>query len=335
MRKGFFLTESEKNRISNLYGGNKLFLLEATEPPTDPTEVKAFMDWADKKDPNWVLLTTNPEKKGISKKSDGTPRKMYGNPNSGSYKRAWAASGETYTKEKGGGKEDPAVDPKSNEKWIYLSGNPYVKVTSTKGDIQKLLDAGTLDGKTLVYRKGITTTWTAIKSLPDYFDLVPDVPGGNDDKKDDDGSPAVPDQKDDGTAVTTDKTKAKADANTSVSSNYSAVNYQANKEGADPVNNYSPIQTPDISGFNQWYTSIFKLSPAKGTINNKDKDNITYTIDMGNGLTKTYNYDSKSKTWRLPQGQNDGIEIKAQEPEKKEDKPQTPEYVKPSERKTS
>jgi hypothetical protein len=98
MRKGFFLTESEKNRISNLYGGTKMFLLEATAPmPTDiPTQIK-FADWMDQKHPKWIT-------KNDGTKVNSTNTKIRQNntwATSTSFKRAWNTYGDDFNNQNG------------------------------------------------------------------------------------------------------------------------------------------------------------------------------------------------------------------------------------------
>jgi hypothetical protein len=117
MRKGFFLTESEKNRISGLYN-NKLFLIEAVDPPKDAEEVKAFQDWMDAKYPSgWAKSKSGTLFTIKKKQSNG-----YGvYPMRPQTKLAWEddSKGGVYRKEKGN------VTVSSDKTWWVWSNGTY------------------------------------------------------------------------------------------------------------------------------------------------------------------------------------------------------------------
>lgn len=148
MRKGFFLTESEKNRISNLYGGNKLFLLEATTPPPNTKEERVeFSKWMDDKYGEWVSLSG-----GRKSKSPGTwaQSKPF---QSTSWQNAWDKYGDEYTQEKKGNKPGTGgVTTQEAKEFWYDSQSP--KGPKTKQEILDLFSAGSITVNTKIYHTG-------------------------------------------------------------------------------------------------------------------------------------------------------------------------------------
>jgi hypothetical protein len=317
MRKGFFLTESERNRISNLYGGNKMFLLESTNPPTDPEEVKKFMDWADTKDPNWVVLKLNPKKTGTSKNSDGTPRKkVYGNPNSASYKKAWAASGETYMKEKGTGGSMAESQKKEfryfkNDKWSSLL---------TKDEMEKAYEKGDFKGSDRVFKVGMTISNNSypiacqVQGLDIPCDPITVDTGTTGDTK----IKNTYQSKIGAQGLTKPKFSSPYD-NISASTATDFINAINNNAGVNP---YQSKYTHQFSneGLKNYLAQIYGLNVPADTpiyLNSNDKSG---TITIGNTKT-TYYYDQKNNTWDLPQTQGN---VEFIQPKTREEAPKAP-----------
>lgn len=147
MRKGFFLTESEKNRITNLYGGSKIFLLEAdTPPPTTKEERVEFSKWMDDKYGEWVSLPN-----GRMAKSPGTwaQTKPF---QSGSWSRAWDKYGDDYTKEKGGN-----VSGGGDKKWrVWNDQSKKYEGPYTLEELQTKFTNNEITGETYVAHPDVT-----------------------------------------------------------------------------------------------------------------------------------------------------------------------------------
>lgn len=168
MRKGFFLTESEKNRISDLYGGNKTFLFEEEAPLTDPDDIKKFQKWMDDNFADWAESIKNPARKYKVVPSTGYGR--FG-PQT---KKAWndPEKGGVYRDEQGLSTAGSNVSITQKKEWYYWNGYSQSRAM-TIDEMKKSISDGTINADTLVYRQGLPG-WIKASNAPD-LDVPPSV----------------------------------------------------------------------------------------------------------------------------------------------------------------
>lgn len=173
MRKGFFLTESEKNRISDLYGGNKTFLFEqeSLHQLTNKTDIENFQTWLDEKYPNgWAESIKN---KGTYYTVNGKPERGFGRfgPQT---KKAWnnPKIGGVYRDEQGSSTAGSNVSITQKKEWYYWNGHSQSRAM-TIDEMKKSISDGTINGNTLVYRQGLPG-WIKASNAPD-LDVPPSV----------------------------------------------------------------------------------------------------------------------------------------------------------------
>jgi hypothetical protein len=160
MRKGFFLTESEKNRISNLYGGTKMFLLEAIDPPGSVEEIKAFQKWLDDNYGEWAYSQRNGINYKVSEKGWG-----YGSFGSQTKAKWEGEEGEKYRSEKGTTSGGNVTVTQKKEWWYYENDQPFGP--KTKDELLQLFSDGDIDGDTYVFAQGITPAPTKASNVTD------------------------------------------------------------------------------------------------------------------------------------------------------------------------
>jgi hypothetical protein len=313
MRKGFFLTESEKNRISNLYGGNKIFLLEATAPmPTDiPTQTK-FADWMDQKHPNWIQ-----KKDGTKINSTNTKiRKNNTWSSSPSFKKAWDTYGDEFEKEKGTG--GSMTESQKKEFRYYKNGKWSPSLT--KDEMEKAYEKAEFTGNDRVFKVGMTIS-------NNNYPMACQVQGLD--------IPCDPITADTGTTGDTkikntyqSKIGAQGLTKPKFSSPYENISASTATDFINAINNnagvnpYQSKYTHQFSneGLKNYLAQIYGLNLPADTpiyLNSNDKSG---TITIGNTKT-TYYYDQKNNTWDLPQTQGN---VEFIQPKTREEAPKAP-----------
>lgn len=300
MKRGFVLTESEKNRIKKIY--NRGPLMEATSPiPTDTDEIKKFEDWMDEKHPNWVTLTTN-GKMGNSKKSDGTPRSMYGSANSPSFQRAWEKWGDDYVKETGGTPGSPTYD----EFGYYDKAAKKFVGPKTKDEMEALKLSGTITDDTWVVGRQKNGKWSDYSKAKDsgFLDFGPGLPPDTEIQipGQDQSSGKVTPVNPVGGTIEEPKTVSSTDQTFGVGGTIKRPGAQVDPfaAGAGGTNEFS------TTGFSNWYNSIYgKQPPAEAVIDDKTK---TATVTVGDKQMK-FLYNQVLKDWNLPSSATPGTTI--------------------------
>jgi hypothetical protein len=273
MRKGFFLTESERNRISNLYGGNKIFLLEATAPPPTTKEERVeFSKWMDTKHPNWVTLN-NRGKKG---NSPGT--RAQSDPfNSGSWTRAWDKYGDEYLKEKG-------TSSNPDDQWyVWDDTNKKHEGPFTK---EQIIEKAKQNPEIQVSNKNVTgNQYRVAKNIPELG--LPMAPGGSFTSK-----------------TGTDISQYGNFEGTKIGRRETEIDrYYKNKgENKEPLDNMLYRQK-SVQGFQDWAKRtmngiVFSTDPQYMKL-----EGNKLTTNEG-GIERTYYYDEKAQEWKHPMMDN-------------------------------
>jgi hypothetical protein len=276
MRKGFFLTESEKNRISNLYGGTKMFLLEATAPmPTDtPTQIK-FADWMDQKHPKWIT-------KNDGTKVNSTNTKIRRNntwANSNSFKTAWNTYGDDFIKENEKGTTSGGnVNVTQKKEWFYLNGTTPSAIM-TIDEMKKAISDGIIKGNTLVYRQGLPG-WIKASNAPE-LGAPPSVPSSTASTNDLSGKMFEP------TKLGKRETYYDKQFSSSGSSQ------QLDKKTPEDLT-YRQFNPP---GFVAWAKKTLNTTFDEGSV---VMDKNMAVVTLTDGSKRYYYYNDKNKEWSIP-----------------------------------
>jgi hypothetical protein len=279
MRKGFFLTESEKNRISNLYGGNKLFLLEATAPmPTDtPTQIK-FADWMDQKHPNWIT-------KNDGTKVNSTNTKIRRNntwANSNSFKTAWNRYGDDFIKENEKGTTSGGnVTVTQKKEWFYYKDEKPVG-PKTKDELLQLVSSGDINGDTYVFAQGITTAPTKASNVTDLG-----IPPKSSEIK---YNPP-----ENWTGTQTSKNATRGDQY------FSSMTSETRTELSEPKSNIDRQYTDE--GFVEWAKNTLKQKIDIKMVDLDPKGNMV-RVTLPDNNVMTYYYDQNKQEWDIPDYSN-------------------------------
>jgi hypothetical protein len=301
MRKGFFLTESERNRISGLYNKNinKLFLIEAVDPPKDAEEVKAFQDWMDAKYPSgWATGSTGNVFTINKRTSHG-----YGAfPMRTQTKKAWEddAKGGVYRKEKGIGGSMTETQKKEFRYWD-TSINDWVREPLTKDEMTKAYNENKFKGSTRVYKLGMTYSNANYPMACQVEGL--DIPC----------DPITP-------STATGDAGIKANYQSAIgaqglktpkfASPYQGITASTPTEFLNQVNKnagFNPYQSNNThqfskDGLKNYLGQIYGVKPDDSAVVELDQNEKKATITIGNTKT-TYYYNQKNNTWDLPQTQ--------------------------------
>lgn len=332
MKRGFVLTESEKNRIRGIYQP----ILEQSQPkPTDPAEVTKFEEWMDTKYGNWMTYNKKTGRKGTAKNSG----KM-GNPDSYSYTKAWGKHGDEYLKEKDGGTPPaPSAATDTNQYGYFDKATNKFVGPKTKAEMDNLITNGTITDESWITSKPQGGKWGQYTKGRESqnFDFGPTpppkeelkIPGPNANVGTVSGSSTTSDS-----TTTPLNPQGQPDQTTTVSS--ADQTYGVGGTIQRPDNKVDPFATGaggtndfTASGFNSWYSSIYgDTPPATPAIDEKTK---TATVTVGNKQMK-FTYNQVLSDWNLPSSSTPGKTVITQ---KKTDKTQSPNAAAPNDTKTA
>ena len=321
MKRGFVLTESEKNRIKSIYQP----ILEQSSPkPTDQAEVTKFEEWMDATFGNWMTYNKRTGRKGTAKNSG-----RMGNPDSYSYTKAWGEYGDRYLKEKGGGSTPaaPSAATDSNQYGYFDKATNKFVGPKTKADMDNLIANGTITDETWVTTKPQGGKWSEYKKARESqnFDFGPTPPPKEELQ--------IP-------GLNTSGTSSSSTASTQ-SSTVTPLNPVGQPDEIKTVSSADQtfgvggtIQRPDnkvdpfaagaggtndftTSGFSTWYSSVYGTKPpVDPVIDDKTK---TATVTVGNKQMK-FTYNQVLSDWNLPSSSTPGTTVITQ---KKTDKTQS------------
>jgi len=267
MKRGFIITESEKNRISNLYRVNIFEQSTPPTPPTTPKEIGDFQTWMDVKFPEgWADSIKRP----------GTKYVVGERPNFGfqkfraQTKKAWDTYGKTYTDETNSNKGNSTVG--SNDEYVYWTSGTKSDVIKLS-DISGLITKGTITKDTYITKKPAGGKWEDTKKASEFseFDFGPQpfvAPV----------TPTAPDNTDVNVKSDTDDISATDPLNT--------LKFPEEKVDLSPSSH-----TFSNESFNDWYKKVFGTTqPATPVLDSKKqiatitKDNkkFIFTFDDGN-----------------------------------------------------
>jgi len=275
MRKGFFLTESEKNRISNLYGGTKMFLLEAIDPPASVEEIKSFQKWLDDNYGEWAYSQRNGINYKVSEKKWG-----YGSFGSQTKAKWEGPEGEKYRKEKG-----VSTGTASDDGWfIWDEINKKHTGPFTK---EQIIQKATEKPEIKVSNKTVTANqYRQAKNIADL------------------GLPMSPETQSFTSKTGSDISTYGNFEGTKINRRETQIDrYYKNKgENKEPLDNMLYKQK-SVDGFQDW---------AKRTMNGIEFNTSPKFMKLeGNKLTtteggieRTYYYDDKTQEWRHPMMDN-------------------------------
>jgi len=267
MKRGFIITESEKNRISNLYKVNIFEQSTTPTPPTTPDEIGKFQTWMDGQFPKgWADSIKNP----------GTKYVVGGRPNFGfqkfraQTKKAWDTYGKKYTDETNSNKGTSTVG--SNDEYVYWTSGTKSGVIKLS-DISGLITKGTITKDTYITKKPAGGKWEDTKKASEFseFDFGPQAPVTP-------VTPTAPDNTDVNVKSDTDDISATDPLNTL-------------KFPEEKVDLLPSSHTFSDKSFNDWYKKVFGTTqPATPVLDSKKqiatitKDNkkIIFTFDDGN-----------------------------------------------------
>lgn len=303
MKRGFVLTESEKNRIKGIYQT----ILEASKPkPTDPAEVTKFEEWMDKKYGNWMTYNKRTGRKGTAKNSG-----RMGNPNSYSYTKAWEEHGDEYLNETGGGTTSGSTSAATTNEYGYFdkAANKFVG-PKTKAEMDALIAAKTITDDTWITSRPVGGKWGQYTKAKDSqeFDFGPGLPPDTELKIPNETNGSTSSGSTSGSTVTPLNPQGQPEQITSVSSSDQTFGVGGTIQrpdakvdpfatGAGGTNDFT------TSGFSNWYSSIYGTTPpAAAVIDNKTK---TATVTVGNKQMK-FTYNQVLSDWNLPSSATPG-----------------------------
>jgi hypothetical protein len=269
MKRGLILTESEKNRISNLYKVN-LFEQSTPPPPTTPDEIGKFQIWMDKKFPKgWAQSIKDPKSKYAVRS-----RPEYGFQKfRAQTKKAWDTYGKTYTDETNSNKGNNGNNTvASNDEYVYWTNGTKSSVMKLN-DISDLISKGTITKETYITKKPVGGKWEDTKKASEFseFDFGPQAPVTP-------VTPVPPPNPDVDVKSDTDDISATNPLNT--------LKFPNEKVDLDPS-----AHTFSMESFNNWYKKVFGTDqPAKPDLNPKkqiatittNNKKFIFTFDDGN-----------------------------------------------------
>lgn len=267
MKRGFILTESEKNRISNLYKINIFEQSTPPPPPTTPDEIGKFQTWMDGQfSEGWA----------DSIKKPGTKYAVKERPNFGfqkfkaQTKKAWDTYGKKYTDETNSNKGTSTVG--SNDEYVYWTSGTKSGVLKLS-EIPDLITKSTITKDTYITKKPDGGKWGDTKKASEFseFDFGPQAYVAPEE-------PKAPENKDDNVKSDTDDISTTDALNT--------LKFPDEKADLDPQKH-----TFNIESFNDWYKKVFGTTqPEKPVINDKkqiatittNNKKFIFTFDDGN-----------------------------------------------------
>jgi len=324
MKRGFVLTESEKNRIRGIY---QTILEQAPPPkPTDPAEVTKFEEYMDNTYGNWMTYNKKTGRKGKAKNSG-----RMGNPDSYSYTKAWGEHGQEYLDKIGkSGTPTPPVAPSAatdtNQYGYFDKATNKFVGPKTKTEMDSLIANGTITDESWITSKPQGGKWAQYTKAKESqnFDfgpgLPPDtelkIPGVNTSGSSVSGSGTTS-----GSTTTLNpvgqpdeiKTVSSADQTYGVGGTIKRPDNKVNPfaTGAGGTNDFT------TSGFSTWYSSIYGDNPpATPVVDEKTK---TATVTVGDKQMK-FTYNQVLSDWNLPSSSTPGTTVITQ---KKTDKTQS------------
>jgi len=297
MKRGFVLTESEKNRIRGIY---QPILEQVTPPkPTDKAEVTKFEEYMDNTYGNWMTYNKKTGRKGSAKNSG-----RMGNPDSYSYTKAWEKHGQEYLDKigKGGGAVPSAATIDNQYGYFDKTANKFVG-PKTKAEIDALVSAGTITDDTWVTTRPVGGKWGQYAKAKDSqgFDFGPGLPPDTELK--------IPNQPAaNGSTITSLNPVGGTEKPTTVSS--ADQTFGVGGTIQRPDNKIDPFATGaggtnefTTTGFSSWYSSIYGgQPPAIPTI---DETTKTATITVGDKQMK-FTYNQVLSDWNLPSSATPG-----------------------------
>lgn len=329
MKRGFVLTESEKNRIRGIYQP----ILEQTTPPkpTDRAEVTKFEEWMDNKYGNWMTYNKRTGRKGTAKNSG-----RMGNPDSYSYTQAWGKHGQEYLDEigKGGTPSSSSAATDTNQYGYFDKATNKFVGPKTKADMDNLIANGTITDETWITSKPQGGKWAQYTKARESqnFDFGPtpppkeelQIPGSNTS-----GTPASSTASTSSSTVTSLNPVGQPDEIKTLSS--ADQTYGVGGTIQRPDNKIDPFATGaggtnefTTSGFSTWYSSIYgNKPPVDPVIDEKTK---TATVTVGDKQMK-FTYNQVLSDWNLPSSSTPGTTVITQ---KKTDKTQSPNAAAPT-----
>jgi len=299
MRKGFFLTESERNRISGLYNKNinKLFLIEAVDPPKDAEEVKAFQDWMDAKYPSgWAKSKKTGNLYIVNKNTANGYGKF---PMGEQTKLAWEddAKGGVYRKEKGIG---GSMAETQKKEFRYLSNGAWSALL-TKDEMEKAYEEQKFKGNDRVFKVGMTYVNNNYPMACQVEGL--DIPCDPITPSTETGDTWIKSSYQSAIGAQGLKTPKFSSpyANITASTPTEFINQVNANAGINP---YQSKYTHQFSkdGLKNYLGQIYGVKPDDSAIVQLDQNEKKATITIGNTKT-TYYYNEKNNTWDLPQTQ--------------------------------